>query len=155
MPSDFKRVRYLRPKYSQKSYHMLMKMLQDSLSLEVSDVAQFRLHVLTHYEKYGLRPTLEAFKIKKSSLYNWRNIYKASGRRVSSLVPHHTRPLHVRKMETDWRIVTFIKEMRREHGNIGKGMLKPFVDAYAKELGIATLAESTIGKVIRRRKPNI
>ena len=54
-------------------------------------------------------------------------------------------------METDWRIITFIKEMRKEHGNIGKSMLKPFVDAYAKKLGIKTLAESTIGKVIKRR----
>ena len=34
---------------------------------------------------------------------------------------------------------------------MGKAMLKPFVDAYAKELGTPTLAESTIGKVIRRR----
>lgn len=151
MPSDFKRVRYLRPKYSQKSYHMLMKMLQDSMSLEVSDVAQFRYHCLTHYYKYGLKPTLEAFKLKKSTLHDWKRIYETSGRRVSSLVPHQTRPLHVRRMETDIRLVEFLREMRREHGNIGKSMLKPFVDAYAKELGIASLAESTIGKVIRRR----
>jgi len=54
-------------------------------------------------------------------------------------------------METDWRVTDFIREMRKEHGNIGKSMLKPFVDAYAKELGIKTLAESTIGKVIKRR----
>lgn len=130
---------------------MLMKMLQDSLSLEVSDIAQFRLHVITHYYKYGIRPTLEAFKLKKSTVHDWKRAYEKSGRRVSSLIPHQTRPLHVRKMETDWRIIAFIKEMRVEHGNIGKSMLKPFVDAYAKEQGIETLAESTIGKVIRRR----
>ncbi len=151
MPSDFKRVRHLRPKYSQKSYHILMKMLQNSLAVEVSDVAAFRLHVINHYYKYGLRPTLAAFKIKKSSLYNWRNAYEHNGKRTISLVPHGTRPLHVRKMETDWRIIEFIREMRHEHGNIGKSMLKPFVDAYAKELGIKTLAESTIGKVLKRR----
>ncbi len=126
-------------------------MLQDSMSLETSDVAAFRLHVLNYYEKYGLSPTLEAFKIKKSSLYNWRNAYRASGRRASSLIPHHTRPLHVRKMEADWKIVAFIKEMRKEHGNIGKQQLKPFVDAYAKELGISSIGLTTIGKVIKRR----
>jgi transposase InsO family protein len=152
MASDFKRVRYSRPKYSQKKYHMLMKMIQNSLAVEISDVAAFRLHVLTHYYKYGLRPTLEAFKIKKSSLYNWRKMYEKYGKRTISLVPRQTRPLHVRKMETDWRIISFIKEMRKEHGNIGKSMLKPFVDAYAKELNIPTLAESTIGKVIKRRQ---
>jgi len=70
MPSDFKRIRYLRPKFSQKSYHILMKALQDSMAQEISDVAKFRIHVITHYYKYGLRPTLDAFKIEKSSLYN-------------------------------------------------------------------------------------
>ena len=152
MPTDFKRVRYLRPKYSRKSYHMLMKMLQDSLASEVSDVAAFRLHVLQYYYIYGLRPTLIAFKVKKSSLYNWRNAYEQHGRRTSSLVPHMTRPLHIRKMETDWRLVALIKELRREHGNIGKNIIKPFVDAYAKELGIATISPTTIGKIIKRRK---
>lgn len=72
MPSDFKRVRYFRPKYSKKSYHILMKMMQDGLALEISDVAQFRVHVISHYYKYGLRPTLDAFKVKKSSFYNWK-----------------------------------------------------------------------------------
>ena len=151
MASDFKRVRYLRPKYSKKSYHILMKMIQDGLALEISDVAHFRIHVINHYYKYGLRSTLDAFKVKKSTFYDWRKTYETNGRRIINLVPHKTRPLHVRKMETDWRIITFIKEMRKEHGNIGKSMLKPFVDAYARKLGIKTLAESTIGKVIKRR----
>lgn len=129
-----------------------MKMLQDSLAVEVSDVAQFRYHVIQHYYKYGIRPTLEAFKIKKSTFHDWKRAYERSGRRVSSLVPHQTRPLHVRKMDTDWRLIAFIKEMRREHGNIGKSMLKPFIDAYAKELGIPSIGETTIGKVIKRRR---
>jgi hypothetical protein len=128
-----------------------MKMLQDSLSLETSDVAQFRLHVINHYYKYGLRPTLEAFKLKKTTMHEWKRTYEKSGKRVSSLIPHHTRPLHVRKMETAWRIVAFIKEMRKEHGNIGKQQLKPFVDAYAQKLEISSIGVTTIGKIIKRR----
>jgi len=65
MSTDFKRIRYHRPKYGKKSYHVLMKVLQDSLAVEISDVAAYRIHVITHYYKYGLRPTLDAFKIKK------------------------------------------------------------------------------------------
>jgi transposase len=151
MASDFKRIRYLRPKYSRKSYHILMKTMENSLAVEISDVAEFRAHVIRHYYKYGLRPTLDAFKVKKSTFYDWKKAYETNGKRIISLVPHKTRPLHVRRMETDWRIIAFIKAMRIEHGNIGKSMLKPFVDAYAKELGINTLAVSTIGKVIKRR----
>ena len=130
---------------------MLVKMLQDSLAKEVSDVAQFRYHVITHYYKYGLCSTLEAFKLKKTTFHTWKRNYEQSGKRVSSLIPHQTRPLHVRKMKTDWQLVAFIKSMRKEHGNIGKNILKPFVDAYAKEVGVRTICETTIGKVIKRR----
>lgn len=151
MATDFKRVRYHRPKLSRLSYHIEMKALQDSLAMEISDVAQYRIHVITHYYKYGLRPTLDAFKIKKSSLYNWVNAYEKHGRRVIALVPKKTRPQHVRKMETDWRLVEFLKEMRVEHGNIGKSMLKPFVDAYAKQLGIKSIGETSIQKIITRK----
>ena len=150
MAADFKRIRYQRPKFSQKSYHVLMKALQNSLAVEISDVAAYRIHVITYYYKYGLRPTLDAFKIKKSSLYNWINAYEKSGRRVIALVPKKTRPEHVRQMQTDRRIVEFIKQMRQEHGNIGKSMLKPFVDAYAQNFGIQTIGETTIGKILKR-----
>lgn len=128
-----------------------MKSMQDSFAMEISDVASFRIHVITHYYKYGFRPTLEAFKLKKSSLYNWVNAYEKSGERVIALVPKKTRPKQVRKMETDWRIIDFIKEMRQEHGNIGKSMLKPFVVAYAKKLGISPIGETTIQKIIKRK----
>jgi len=126
-------------------------MMQDSLAVEISDVAGFRIHVIRHYYKYGLRPTLDAFKIKKSTFHEWKRTYEKSGKRIISLVPRKTRPLHVRKMETDWRLIAFIREMRKEHGNIGKNIIKPFVDAYAKELGITSISETTIAKVIKRR----
>lgn len=151
MATDFKRIRYQRPKFAKKSYHMLMKTMQNMMAVEISDVAAFRIHVLTHYYQYGLQPTLSAFKLKKSTLYDWKNAYERSGRRVISLVPKKTRPNHVRRMETDWRLVEFIKQLRIEHGNIGKSMLKPFVDAYAKELRIVTIGETTIGKIIKRK----
>src|SRR3989344_6306108 len=102
MPSDFKQVRYHRPKFSRKGYHVLMKALQDSLAVEISDIASFRIHIITHYYHYGLKPTLDAFKIKKSSLYNWINAYENNGRRVIALVPKKTRPEHTRQMQTDW-----------------------------------------------------
>jgi len=55
-------------------------------------------------------------------------------------------------METDWRLVGLIKELRKEHGNVGQNILKPFVDAYAKECGIPSIGLTTIAKVIKRRR---
>lgn len=119
--------------------------------MELSDVAKFRIHVITYYYKHGLIPTLEAFKLKKSTFYDWRKAYEESGRKVIALVPESTAPKTVRQMQVDARLIELIREMRQEHGNIGKYMLKPFVDAYAQKLGITPIGSTTIGKVIKRK----
>lgn len=149
--SDFDHKDYLLPKYSRKQYRMLMRTAQDLFAIELSDVAAFRAHVITHYYKYGLKPTLEAFNLKKSTFYDWKKTYEASGRKIISLVPKSTKPQTVRTMQTDPRLISFIKGMRQEHGNIGKNVLKPFVDAYADKLGIKTIGPTTIQKIITRR----
>lgn len=128
-----------------------MKTIDDAFAEEISDVAQFRKHVLTHYYKYGVHPTIEAFKIKRSTLYLWKRTYETHYKKTLSLVPRSTRPKRFRTMNTDWRLVDFIKQMRQSHGNIGKNMIKPFLDAYAKELGIPTLGLTTIGKIIKKK----
>ena len=60
-------------------YDRLMKTLLNSLKFDSSDSAKFRLHVLEHYCKYGWKPTVEAFKVGKSTLYDWRRQYEQSG----------------------------------------------------------------------------
>ncbi|MBN1263030.1 MAG: hypothetical protein JW991_01610 [Candidatus Pacebacteria bacterium] len=105
-----------------------------------------------HYYKYGLASTLDAFRVKKSTFYDWKKRYEKSGKKTFSLVPRSTRPEHVRRMQTDWRLVEFIKQMRKEYGNVGKNIIKPFLDAYAKRLGLPTIELTTIGKIIKRRK---
>lgn len=149
--SDVHHKDYLLPKFPRRVYRTLMKSMQDSFAMEISDIAKFRIHVITHYYKYGLLPTLEAFKLKKSTFYDWRRAYETSGRKVISLVPVSTAPHHVRRMQVDPRLITLIKEFRTEHGNIGKNILKPFINAYAKKLGIKTIGPTTIQKIIKRK----
>jgi transposase InsO family protein len=129
-----------------------MKTLESSLSFNNSEVAKFRLHVLKHYYKWGLRPTLDAFGVKKSTLYDWKRLYEAKGKRLVSLVPKSTRPHKTRKMTTDYRLVEFIKKMRQDYGNVGSNIIKPFLDKFAKEKGITTISRSTIEKLIKRRR---
>lgn len=132
-------------------YDWLMKTLENSFRFDKSDPAKFRLHVLEHYYKYGWRPTAEAFKIGKSTLYDWKRDYEQSGKKLLSLVPKKTRPKHVRQMTTDWRLVQFIRELREQHGNIGERKIKIFLDEYAKSLELGTISSRTISKVIKRK----
>jgi len=151
MGSDFPHKRYLFDRQTHLAYRRLMKTLDSCLAFEQSDVAKFRLHVLKHYYKYGLRPTKDAFGVKSSTLYDWKREFEKSKGKLISLVPKSTKPNHTRKMTTDWRLVEFIKTMRREYGNIGKAKIKPFLDEYATSLGVATIGLTTVGKIIKRR----
>jgi transposase InsO family protein len=128
-----------------------MKTLDNSVAFESSDPAQFKLHAIEFSDKHGVQVTLDAFNIKRSTFFYWKKKYKDSGKRLISLVPQSTRPKRVRKMEVDWRLVVFIERIRKKHGNVGANIIKPFLEAYAKELGIDSIARPTIEKVIKRR----
>jgi hypothetical protein len=108
--------------------------------------------VLDHYYKYGYKAAIDAFGVPKSTLYDWRKAFELSGKKPFSLVPKSTRPHHTRTMTTDCRLVEFIKVMRKEYGNVGKDIIKPFLDEYAKEIGIPSIGKTTIAKIVRRRK---
>ena len=151
MPADFHHLRYLRPKFSRANYNALMKTINNSLTFDISDVAKYRLHVLSHFYKYGLKSTLDAFGVKKSTFYDWKHLFENSGKKLSSLVPQSTRPRQTRTMVTDWRMEAFIREIREQYGSLSKYKIKPFLDEYAKSLGIAPYGNTKIGKIIKRR----
>jgi transposase InsO family protein len=151
MPADVHRAGYARLKFSPGAYHAIMKTLQTTLVCETSDIAQYRLHVLEHFYRYGFASTHDAFRVTHTTLYRWKRTYEIYGRNVGKLVPCSTAPHHVRSMHTDWRLVEFVKTMRQEYGNVGKHIIKPFLDAYARSLGVHTISLSTIGKIISRR----
>lgn len=149
---DRPHVRYLLDKRSHLAYRRLMKTLDNSLALESSDVAQFRLKCIEFSYRYGVIATLDAFNLKRSTFFSWKHKYQNSGRELVSLVPQSTRPQSVRKMEVDWRLIVFVEQIRKKYGNVGARIIKPFLDEYAKQLGLAPIGRTTIEKVIRRHK---
>jgi len=151
MPSDFGRIRCISPRFSKSTYNVLMKTIKNSLTFDVSDPAKFRLHVLNHYYLYGLRSTLNAFGVKKSTLYDWKNIFEKSGKKLFSLVPKSTRPKQTRIMVVDWRLEAFIRVMREQYGSLSKYKLRLFLNEYAKTLGITSYGCTKIGKILKRK----
>jgi transposase InsO family protein len=128
-----------------------MKTLTNAFSFDLSDVAKYRHHVLMFFYSNGRRATLKAFNLKQSTLYYWKKLYEQSGRKLSSLIPMSTRPHQTRTMTTDLRLELFLKTMRQEYGNLSKYKLKPFLDEFAKSLGLASYSTGKIQKIINRR----
>lgn len=150
MPADVHKKVYVLPKFNHGQYHALMVSLRNSLGFEQNDVAQFRLRILNHVYEYGWKAAVSAYGIKKSSLYNWKNTFENSGKKLYSLVPKSTRPHRTRRMAVDIRLLELIKQTREEYGRVSKYKLKIFLDEYARSLKIPSYGLDKIAKIIKR-----
>lgn len=127
-------------------------MLHSLRKFDSNDVAKERIKIIEFYEEFGEKATKQAFGADRKLIYVWKKKLKDSGKTLESLVPESTRPLRTRSMNTDQKILKFIKEKREKHPRIGKEKLKPLLDDYCKQIGIKAVSESTIGKIIKRHK---
>lgn len=125
-------------------------MLPSLRKFNQSEIAQERQRILNYYDHYGGKATLDAFGVDRKLIYVWKRKLKLSGQKASSLVPLRTTPKTKRQMTVDSRIIKFIASQREQHYRLGKEKIKPLLDEYCLGLGINSIAESTIGKVIKR-----
>lgn len=150
MPADFNRKRYVLPKFRGGDYHALMVCWRNMTGFEENNVAKFRLKVLDHYYGFGWKAAVSAYDVKKSTLFDWKDRFEKSGKKLISLVPTSTRPKTTRLMVVDPRLAELIRSMRETYGPVSKYKLKPFLDEYAKTLGITSYGREKIGKIIKR-----
>jgi hypothetical protein len=126
-------------------------MLSSLRYFDQSEIAQERLRIINFYDKYGEKATKEAFKADRKLIYVWRQKLKSHQNSLVGLIPHSTKPKTVRQMTTNPLILVFIKDLREKRPRIGKEKIKPLLDKYCLKAGISSIAESTIGKVIKRK----
>lgn len=127
-------------------------MLASLRRFDESEVAQQRMKIIKFYDQYGEAATKEAFGTDRKVIHVWRERLRLSEGKIEALVPNSTKPRHLRKMQSDQRIIDFIREYRTKYGRIGKEKLKVLLDAYCVDKGITCVSESTIGKIIKRNK---
>ncbi|MGO9613750.1 MAG: integrase core domain-containing protein [Dissulfurispiraceae bacterium] len=125
-------------------------MLASLQRFDKSEVAQQRHKIIKFYDYYGEAATKEAFGADRKIIHVWKKKLAQSGGKLEALVPASTTPSHVRTMAVDPHIIDFIRSYRQKYGRIGKEKLKPLLDPYCKEIGIPTISESKIGKIIKR-----
>ena len=125
-------------------------MLESLRRFEASDVAKERHKILKFYEQYGEGATEKAFGASRKVIYHWRKLLKDGRGHLEALVPDSTRPGQVRRPEVPRVIVDFIKRLRQEHPRLGKQKIKPLLDRFCRAQGLKPIAESTIGKIVKR-----
>jgi len=135
-----------------RGYRRYRKMLSSLRKFAKDEVAQQRLRIMEFYDRYGEQATWEAFGADRKVISRWRQKLNRQGGALAGLVPESTRPRRTRTMIVALEIVQFIRSIRQEHPRLGKEKIKPLLDEFCQSKGLKPIAESTIGKVIKRHK---
>jgi hypothetical protein len=120
---------------------------------KIEEIAQSRLKIISHYDKYGLASTLDAFCVSKRSLYRWRKKLVESYGDWKGLTPLSTTPKNRNSRFVDYRILKFIQQERFKQV-VGHRKLYHMLIPHCKNWGICVPSITTLSRVVRTMKEN-
>ena len=91
----------------------------------ITEKAKYRYRVLVHWQKHGLASVVDAFGIKRRTLFNWKKALKKGGGKAEALNSSKTEPKQKRKRIWSIETILEIKRLRLVHPNLGKEKLYP------------------------------
>jgi transposase InsO family protein len=116
----------------------------------ISQEALKRARILVFWEKYGLRATLDAFSVKRRTLYyNWKKIFQDSGGHIESLNNKSRVPQTKRARHWPMAVIEEIKRIRWIHPNLGKEKIYPILFSFCQKKNLPCPSEKTIGRIIQ------
>ncbi len=141
------------PVFTLKEYGVVMKRLSGALGFSESEISKLRLRCIELLERHGFSAVRTAYpSVSRASVYRWKHNFDQTGRKLSSLLPHSTRPHKVREMTVPVQILSFLHEVRIQYPRMSKYKLKCLLDIFCEERSLPTYSASWIGKVIGRNK---
>src|SRR5262245_25518026 len=99
----------------------------------VSEKAQYRYRVVRFWEKYGLEATVEAFGIKRRTLYDWRMRLREGAEDPEALNDKSKAPRVRRKRLWPKEILEEIRRLRSVYPNLSKEKLYPFLKMFCEQ----------------------
>jgi transposase InsO family protein len=114
----------------------------------VSEEAKKKVRILAFWEKHGLEATLDAYDVKKRTLYMWKSLLKRSEGRPEILNNKSRAPRHRRRREWHPDVITEIKRVRKAYPNLGKEKIFVHLHAFCTERNLRCPKSRTIGRII-------
>lgn len=84
---------------------------------------KFKLKVLDHSKKYGMRSAIDAFNISERTIKYWRARLKNNHGVIAKLANKSTRPFNTRKRIFPLEIINFIKDEKLDRPKLGRDKL--------------------------------
>lgn len=129
-----------------------MRFKQYLNTISHNQIVQEKLELIKFFDNYGAKVTKDAYGVGRSTVYAWKRRYKTSKYDPASLIPKSKKPKNTRRSYVDPLIKEFIKKLRMEAYRLGKSKIKVLLDEYCTQNNLPKIAESTIGKIIKRER---
>lgn len=116
----------------------------------ITQKALHKAKVLAFWEKYGLEATMEAFAVKRRTLFYWKKQFNEGGRKPEALNEGSRAPRTKRKRLWPYEVVQEIRRLRSvdEHPNLGSDKLYPELKAFCDTKGLPCPQPRTIANLI-------
>lgn len=114
----------------------------------ITDKAKYKAKVLIFWEKHGLVATLDAFPVKRSTLFLWKKQFRQGGKRFEALNEKSKAPRIKRKRLWPAEVIAEIKHQRLKHPNLGKEKIYPALLKFCRERTVPCPQPRTIGRII-------
>jgi len=118
-------------------------------SYMITEKAKCKAKVISFWEKHGLEACLDAFPVKRSTLFLWKKKLKENDGKLESLNDQSKSPRAKRKRIWSFEIQQEIKRLREEYPNLGKDKLYTFIKPFCDQHNLSCPSSSTIGRLIK------
>lgn len=115
----------------------------------ITKKALHKARVLVFWDKYGLAATIEAFKVKRRTLFNWKKQFKTGNFKPEALNEKSKTPRTKRKRLWPAEVIAEIKRLRWAHPNLGEDKLYPELLEFCETHGLRCPKSSTISRLIK------
>ena len=115
----------------------------------ITDKAKHKARVVAFYQKHGLKATLDAFTLKRSTLFLWQQKLLSGQGKLESLNDQSRAPQTKRKRLWPEAVAVEIKHLRQEHPNLGKDKIYPLLHEFCQQNQLSCPKSSTVGRLIK------
>jgi hypothetical protein len=116
----------------------------------ITERAKYKAKVLVFWEKHGLEATMDAFPVKRSTLFLWKKKLREGGGKLETLNDKKRVPITRRKRIWPFEIRQKIRNLRdiEEHPNLGPEKIYPLLLSFCRERGFKCPRPRTIARII-------
>ena len=114
----------------------------------ITEEAKKRARIISFWKTYGLPATVEAYGVRKRTLYLWQQKLKENKGKLEALNCGSRAPKKPRQRRYDWHIVEEIKRLRTTYPNLGEKKLYPLLLEFCVPLKLLCPKPATIGRII-------